>query len=291
MSPDTAIDPHPQVFSFRHVIGGLPCNICWHEWGRPDAERTVLCLHALNRNGRDFDFLAQALATGYRVLCLDLPGRGDSDRLANPAHYSHRTYLQVLDALLDAAGLRGRRINIVGTSLGGLLGMIYAADHPDRVERLVLNDVGTFTRGEVFHKAAQSISHEMRFRRFGQAVLTFKVMTASCGPLTDPEWQAVSRHMVEPAADGGLTLRYDSKIAIRLFEDAKADLDLWSFYDRISARVLLIRGEHSDVVSEENARAMVQGGPGAELLTIPGTGHFPMLIKQAEIDAVVSFLL
>ena len=97
--------------------------------------------------------------------------------------------------------------------------------------------------------------------------------------------------MVEPAPDGGYTLRYDPKIAVQLFQDAKSDLDLWSFYDRITARVLVIRGDRSNVISEENARAMAERGPKAELFTVHGTGHFPMLVKQNEIEAVRNFLL
>lgn len=291
MNLNKTVETYPHSVYLRHEIRGTAYSVCRHEWGRPDSERTVLCLHALNRNGRDFDFLAQALADDFRVLCLDLPGRGDSDRLADPADYNHRTYLQVIDALIESAGLRGRRIDIVGTSLGGILGMIYAAENPDSVGRLVLNDVGTVTAGDVFRKAALSIMREMRFRRFDQAVLTFKIMTSSCGPLTDLEWEAVSRHMVEPTADGGYTMRYDPKISAQLFRDAESDLDLWHCYDRIAAQVLLIRGERSDVISEENACAMARRGPRAECFTVPDTGHFPMLVKQNEIGTVKKFLL
>ena len=193
----------PRQLSIGCEIGGAACRVAVHEWGRPDAERVVLCLHALNRNGRDFDFLARALAADRRVLCPDLPGRGDSDRLADPADYNHQTYLRVLHALADSAGLRDRPVDIIGTSLGGILGMMYAAMHPDAVRGLVLNDVGTVTAGEVFLKAARSIQREVRFRSLEQAVLTFKIMTASCGPLSDAQWRAVSDHMIEPDGAGG----------------------------------------------------------------------------------------
>jgi pimeloyl-ACP methyl ester carboxylesterase len=291
MNPDEPIGAQPRAAFFEHRIGGAGYAIRWFEWGDPDAERVLLCLHALNRNGRDFDFLGQALAGDFRVMCLDLPGRGDSDRLSDPNDYNHQTYLGVIDGLMDAAGLRGRRVDIVGTSLGGILGIMRAALRPDLVGRLVLNDVGTVTPADVFHKAAQSIMRDVRFRGFDQAVLTFKIMTSSCGPLTDPEWRAVSRHMVEPATEGGLTLRHDPRIGVRLLADAKSDLDLWSLYDRIAAPVLVIRGERSDVLSEENAVAMTLRGPRAELMTVPGTGHFPMLVKRGEIAAVRHFLL
>ena len=280
----------PRQLSIGCEIGGAACRVAVHEWGRPDAERVVLCLHALNRNGRDFDFLARALAADRRVLCPDLPGRGDSDRLADPADYNHQTYLRVLHALADSAGLRDRPVDIIGTSLGGILGMMYAATHPDAVRGLVLNDVGTVTAGEVFLKAARSIQREVRFRSLEQAVLTFKIMTASCGPLSDAQWRAVSDHMIEPDGAGGYTLRYDTRIAEQLLRDAGADLDLCHWYERIRARVLLVRGANSDVLTEENACAMAARGPRAERYTVAGTGHFPMLVKQDEINAVKHFL-
>ena len=115
-------------------------------------------------------------------------------------------------------------MDIIGTSLGGILGMMYAAMHPDAVRGLVLNDVGTVTAGEVFLKAARSIQREVRFRSLEQAVLTFKIMTASCGPLSDAQWRAVSDHMIEPDGAGGYTLRYDTRIAEQLLRDAGADL-------------------------------------------------------------------
>ena len=287
--PDRRAENAPRQLSIGCEIGGAACRVAVHEWGRPDAERVVLCLHALNRNGRDFDFLARALAADRRVLCPDLPGRGDSDRLADPADYNHQTYLRVLHALglgRPARPARGHHWHVAGRDTGHDV----CRDASRRGARLVLNDVGTVTAGEVFLKAARSIQREVRFRSLEQAVLTFKIMTASCGPLSDAQWRAVSDHMIEPDGAGGYTLRYDTRIAEQLLRDAGADLDLWHWYERIRARVLLVRGANSDVLTEENACAMAARGPRAERYTVAGTGHFPMLVKQDEINAVKHFL-
>jgi pimeloyl-ACP methyl ester carboxylesterase len=273
-------------------IGDQEVTLRWQEWG-PESSTLppVICLHAVNRVGDDFTVLARRLSAQRRVICPDLPGRGASDWLEDPALYTHQTYLAVLDALLPALGLGAEAVfDLVGTSLGGLLGILYAARHPARVRRLVLNDVGTFTARDVFAQAARSISHPMRLRNVEQAILIFKVMTASCGPLSDAEWDLVSRPMVCPTGEGGYTLRYDPRIAEQLARDASEDLDLQDFYEQIPCPVLLIRGEKSDVVSEENALQMAHSGPRAEILTIPETGHFPMLVKAGETRAVEDFL-
>ena len=146
---------------------------------------------------------------------------------------------------------------------------------------------GTVTAGEVFLKAARSIQREVRFRSLEQAVLTFKIMTAS-GPLSDAQWRAVSDHMIEPDGAGGYTLRYDTRIAEQLLRDAGADLTCGTGMS--GSAVLLVRGANSDVLTEENACAMAARGPRAERYTVAGTGHFPMLVKQDEINAVKHFL-
>ena len=273
--PDRRAENAPRQLSIGCEIGGACLPRRGPRMG-PARCRTRGAVPACPEPQRPrFRFLARALAADRRVLCPDLPGRGDSDRLADPADYNHQTYLRVLHALADSAGLRDRPVDIIGTSLGGILGMMYAATHPDAVRGLVLNDVGTVTAGEVFLKAARSIQREVRFRSLEQAVLTFKIMTASCGPLSDAQWRAVSDHMIEPDGAGGYTLRYDTRIAEQLLRDAGADLDLWHWYERIRARVLLVRGANSDVLTEENACAMAARGPRAERYTVAGTGISP----------------
>lgn len=276
----------------RLDIAGQSVKVYWQEWGQEQpGHLPVLCLHAVNRVSDDFAALASALGATRRVICPDLPGRGDSDRLHDPALYRHQTYLQVIEHLLQVAGLGpAQPFDIVGTSLGGLLGIQFSAQHPNRVRRLVLNDVGTFTLAQVFAAAAASIARPLRLRSPEQAVLIFKVMTAACGPLSDDQWKAVSLPMVCPDGQGAFTLRYDPRIAEQLARDAAEDLDLLSLYQQVTAQVLLIRGEKSDVVSAENARQMQAVGPRAEMLTVPETGHFPMLVKNNEISAIQSFL-
>lgn len=276
----------------RLDIAGQSVKVCWQEWGQAQKNvLPVLCLHAINRVSDDFATLASFLASTRRVICPDLPGRGCSDHLLDPALYQHQTYLQVIEGLLLAAGLGADQpIDIVGTSLGGLLGIQFAAKHPNRVRKLILNDVGTFTSAHVFAKAAASIAKPLRLRNPEQAVLIFKVMTAACGPLSDEQWSKVSLPMVCSDGQGAFTLRYDCRIAEQLAQDAEKDLDLHSLYQKITAQVLLIRGEKSDVVSAENAQQMQESGPRAQILNIPETGHFPMLVKDNELIAVQEFL-
>lgn len=285
-------DIFPVRKEMRLDIAGQSVKVCWQEWGLEQQGLTpVLCLHAVNRVSDDFSILASSLASTRQVICLDLPGRGESDYLSDPTLYRHQTYLYVIEHLLPYVRLGpNRSFDIVGTSLGGLLGIQFAAQYPHWVRRLVLNDVGTFTPAQVFATAAASIAKPLRLRNPEQAALIFKIMTSKCGPLSDEQWRAVSLPMVCPDGQGTFTLRYDSRIADQLARDAAKDLDLCSLYQQITAQVLLIRGEKSDVVSAENALQMQTTGPRAQVLTIPETGHFPMLVKNSEIRAIQTFL-
>src|SRR5438445_2755926 len=100
-------------------------RVVYWEWGDPANAEVVLCVHGLTRNGRDFDELAQALVSRYRIVCPDMPGRGESEWLRDPADYVFPTYLTTLTAVI--ARLDATRLHWVGTSMGGLLGIALAA--------------------------------------------------------------------------------------------------------------------------------------------------------------------
>ena len=120
-------------------------NLAYCEWEGPPGAPTVLCVHGLTRNSRDFDFLAAALSERFRVICPDMPGRGRSDWLDDGAAYGFPTYLAVLSALY--ARLDVTALDWVGTSMGGLIGMLFACLPQSPVRRLVLNDVGPVVAG------------------------------------------------------------------------------------------------------------------------------------------------
>src|SRR3954447_12382908 len=115
-------------------------RVAYHEWGDPRCMRVIVCVHGLTRNGRDFDVLAETLAATHRVLAIDLPGRGESEWLAEASDYAFATYLTALTALIARSG--AERVDWIGTSLGGLLGIVMAAQRGSCIGKLVVNDVG-----------------------------------------------------------------------------------------------------------------------------------------------------
>lgn len=272
--------------------GGLHRLAYW-EWGDPGCDDVVVCVHGLTRQGRDFDVLAQALMAERRVVCPDLPGRGESDWLDNPALYQLPQYLADIVTLL--ARVDPRRLAWVGTSLGGLIGIALAGLRHSPVQRLVLNDVGPALDPRGLLRIASYVGHKMHFASVDEAAVSLREISVGFGPHTDAQWLALTRPMLRPE-DGGWRLHYDPALAQPLTVGAAqaaaaGELALWQAYDQITAPTLLLRGEQSDILSPQTARAMTQRGPRARWVEFPGVGHAPTLVQPDQVDIVRGFLL
>jgi len=263
-------------------------RVHYTEWGSPDSGRTVVCVHGLTRNCRDFDALARFAEGTARVICVDMPGRGDSDWLDDHARYSIATYVEVANTLI--ARLDVETVDWIGTSMGGLIGMAMAALPGNPIRRMVLNDVGPSIPQAGVERIARYLGSSPRFRSLEDAERHLRDIHASFGPLTDEQWQTLTRHSVR--SDGDLwRLHYDPGIADPFRALAGGPIDLWSLWEDVCCPVLLIRGEHSDVLPAEVARRMTTSGPRARLLTVPAVGHAPALLDTAQITPLVDWLL
>jgi pimeloyl-ACP methyl ester carboxylesterase len=292
------------------TLNYLPCadagaghRMAYWTWGAPDAAHTVVCVHGLSRQGRDFDVLAQALvarASGpIRVVCPDVVGRGQSDWLADPQGYQLPTYAGDMLALL--AHLKPQTLDWVGTSMGGLIGMavcVHAAAVGMQVRRLVLNDVGPVIQWEAIERIGQYLGRTAQFDTVQQAADAMWAISHSFGPHTPAQWLELSRHLVKPLPQGqaGFTLRYDPAIAVpfgAMTREAavQGEAALWQLFDAISAQTLLLRGAQSDLLTRQTALEMTQRGPKARLVEFDGVGHAPTMIAPDQVDTVASFLL
>ena len=258
------------------------------EWGEPGARRTVVCVHGLTRNARDFDALAEALAArGARVLAVDVVGRGRSSWLADKRAYTVPTYAAQLARLLELLGLEA--VDWVGTSMGGLIGMALAAAPGTRIRRLVLNDVGPFVPRAALEVIRDYVGQDPLFATLEEAEAYLRRVHAPFGRLTDAQWRHLAEHSVR-ATPEGLRLHYDPGIRVPYEAQATADIELWSVWDAIGAPTLVLRGALSTLLLEETARAMLRRGPECEVLTFPGCGHAPALLEPSQIEPVAAWL-
>ena len=281
--------------------------MAYWQWGNPQSTHVVVCVHGLSRQGRDFDVLAQALClragNTIRVVCPDVLGRGQSDWLKDPMGYQVPNYAADMLALL--AQLKPGTLDWVGTSMGGLIGMVVCAqiaarvgeERPVQVRRLVLNDVGPSIQWQALQRIGEYLGQTGRFASVQQAADALWATSTSFGPHTPAQWLALSRHLVKPVGDGtgSVTLRYDPAIAVPFRSmtpesAAQGEALLWQLYDSITASTLLLRGADSDLLSRQTALAMTQRGPKARLVEFEGVGHAPTLIADDQVQTVASFL-
>lgn len=261
-------------------------GLAWTEWGPPDGV-PVICVHGLTRTGRDFDALAAALAArGRRVLCPDMPGRGGSDRLPDPSLYRNDVYAGACAHLLAMLG--DVPVDWVGTSMGGLIGLILAAMPGTPIRRLVVNDVGPFIPAASLARIGEYLGREWHFPDLAAAEAHTRKAYAPFGALTDAAWRHLTETSVRPHPEGGYRLHYDPAIAAQFREPAQ-DVELWPLWDRIAIPTLVLRGAESDLLLPDTAARMAEK-PGVRLATVPGCGHAPALLDAAQIDLVAAFL-
>ena len=277
---------------FRRGTFRLPGarRIAYVEWGDAGAE-VLVCVHGLTRCARDFDFLAPEMARrGYRVICPDVAGRGDSDWLKDPMDYAIPTYTK--DMLMLMADQKLESVQWLGTSLGGLIGMAIAAIPESPIQRLALNDVGPVLTVAAIKRIGEYVGKWPPLPTIEAAEQFVRATSAPFGPHTDAEWRFLTEHVVRRNADGSFRMHYDPAIAVPFHAELPdRDIELWKLYDAIRCPTLVLRGETSDLLSRDTVAQMAARGPRAQAVEIRGVGHAPTLIHADQIAVVRDFLL
>lgn len=280
----------------EHFLIGLHSRgfhrLHYTDWGDPANPRIVVCVHGLTRNCRDFDALAANLQDHFRVVSISMAGRGKSGWLVNPQDYGYPQYMADATALIarittgDDADIRW-----VGTSMGGMLGMLLAARPQTPIRRLVLNDVGALIPKAAMERIGSYVGADPRFDSFDAFERYVRTVCAPFGALTDAQWRHLAEHNARRHEDGRWGMVYDPGIA-RPFTDAAAkDIDLWKVYDAVRCPTLLLRGGDSDLLLRDTAEEMTRRGPRSRLIEFPGVGHAPALLANDQIAAIRAFLL
>jgi pimeloyl-ACP methyl ester carboxylesterase len=251
----------------------------------------VLCLPGLTRNARDFADVARTIAPRRRVIALDFRGRGESGYAKDPMTYVPLTYAQDVVALLAEQGIE--RFVSIGTSLGGIVTMLLAGMVPGRIAGALLNDVGPEIEAAGLSRIRGYVGKPSTWPTWMHAA---RGVQESNGPAypdwTIEQWLAMAKRLYRLNSAGRIVLDYDMKIAepFRL-PGGEAGPDMWRALAGLSAvPVLVVRGASSDILSADVAARMVAALPDAELVTVPRTGHAPMLDEPAVQPALQRWL-
>lgn len=281
-------------------------SIAYTEWGNPHPTLPpVLCLHGLTRNGRDFDALANQLSEqGRHVFCPDIVGRGDSDWLKNPNNYTFEQY--IIDMGMMIARMQSPQIDLVGTSMGGLIGMIMASMPNSPIRRLIMNDIGAQIPVKGISRLAQYAGKDPEFKSLEEANNYFKSVYGDFGQLSETQWLQLTEHSIREIAPGRFQSKLDPQIKRtptksrivwklllnpqKIFEGTLFDVDLWGMWRNIVCPVLVIHGVKSDLLLPSIIKKMQETHKETEVLEIMNAGHAPALLEREQIDIITKWL-
>jgi pimeloyl-ACP methyl ester carboxylesterase len=253
-----------------------------------DGAPWVVCVHGLTQNAHNFDALAPHLAAKYHVISVDVRGRGDS-QWGPPTEYLPQNYVTDLAKMLEELGVAPT--SLIGTSMGGIISMMYAGGWPERVERLVLNDIGP----EIDPAGAARIASYVgeapeRFKDIGEVVKYYKENYPPMAKLADNVVADQVKWSVKPAADGALKWKMDPNVRRPLRGGtAQQRFDYWVPFARIAAPALIVRGADSDVLDRGTAGRMCKVLKRAKVVEVPGVGHAPSLTETESLGAIKEF--
>jgi pimeloyl-ACP methyl ester carboxylesterase len=262
-------------------------RVHYTEWGDAANPRVLICVHGLTRCGRDFDTMAALLSAQYRVICPDVAGRGESDWLTNKTDYNYPQYLNDMTALIARTG--ASEIHWVGTSMGGIIGMLLAALPKSPITRLVVNDVGIFLPKSALERINQYVGKSPAFADVDAAIRAVRAVSPF-GPLSDEEWRTLTLPLLKPTDDGKWMFRYDPGIGDAFRAAPIVDIDLSPYWNAIKCPVLLTRGADSDLLLKSTFEQMC-AKPGVRGIEFANVGHAPMFQTEDQLAVVRNFLL
>jgi len=263
-------------------------RLYYREWGDPNNKNTIICVHGLTRISHDFDELAQALSPYYRIVCPDIVGRGNSDWFGNKEHYNITQYCADINALI--AHLHTEEVHFIGTSMGGLIGMLLAGMAHTPIQSLILNDVGPFIKRSELQTMGEYVGRAPIFKSREEIYDYFTtVYHGSCSLLKPKQ----IRRMVNYSAfktDGGYRLHYDPKIGDAFRKHYTFfNFELWKYWEEIECPVLVLRGSKSTFLTEDIVKKMADTHEDMKLIEIDNVGHTPLMKTPSEISIVSQF--
>ena len=285
------VSHHGDTFYVQCNAGDSTHRMAYHAWGNPRNPRVLLCVHGLTRRGSDFKTLAESMSNDYYVVCPDVVGRGESDRLSNPMQYAVPQYVSDIAELVKTLGVS--QIDWFGTSMGGLIGMVYAAMPNSPIRRMLINDVGPKIEPEAIKRLGSYVGQPFSFASRADALERLNQICVSFGEHSPDEWETYNGPMLVER-NGLWNMHYDPDIAVPFASVnpimAKAgEMAMWHAFKQIHIPMLIVRGAQSDLLSAATVAEMCKVNPYARSIEIPKAGHAPAFVKKEQIALAKEF--
>ena len=277
-------------FTDRYINSPDGLKLHYRDYDGPHDRPPLLCIPGLTRNARDFEPVAERFAGEWRVIAVDLRGRGLSEYDPDPSHYIPQFYAADLLKLLDQLGIADAVF--IGTSLGGIITMVMAMRDAERIAGALLNDIGPETEKRGLDRISSYVGRPTSYSSFDELARALMDNNHDAFPGWDlARWEAFAR-CTASERDGAIRLDYDPAIADGFNAAASAPpTDIWPYYRALAGRpVTVLRGELTDLLEPAVAERMVREIPDVELVEVPGVGHVPAL-DEPESAAAIERLL
>ena len=270
-----------------HVVELNGLRIHYVDWGSSSAS-PVVCVHGYTSSAQAFNAPARHFQDRVRLIAPDVRGHGESAWSPEGA-YQYRDQVGDLAVLVDTLGLG--RFTLIGTSMGGIIAMAYAGEHPDRLQRLVINDIGPDAETGSQRITETVGSRPEEFATLDEAMAYRRQVSPITAARSEADQRELALGVLRQRADGRWIWKMDpAYIRQRVERGAPRRPALWPVLQRLPCPTLVIWGTDSDVLSEAQARRMVDTLPKGQLVAVPGVGHAPTLMEPAALSALEHFL-
>ncbi|RDD43736.1 Protein ABHD11 [Trichoplax sp. H2] len=276
-------------------------KVYYRQWGESNGNNVIVCCHGVMRNLHDFDYIGKTLADqGYCAVCPDVVGRGESDHFRDAKNYSYYQYILDITAIVAKVG--AKTVDWLGTSMGGLMGMMIASQPNTIIRRLIMNDIGPIVLLAALKRIQAYAGKEAYFNNFDEACQAMRKNYAPFGIKNDEHWMHIFKHTVKQLQDGRWTIKADSRCMTQGLDpshqesDALPDIDedgniiFWKYWEKISCPVLLTHGANSDLVTAEVVKTMKQYPIQLESYSFQDVGHAPALMEPDQISIITAWL-
>lgn len=280
----------PPSYRERYFTSEDGLRLYFRDYGEQLVKKTpLLCLGGLTRNSSDFSEFAELLAGERRILAPDYRGRGRSAYDPNWQNYQPRTYLNDIHHLLAVTGVH--HVVIVGTSLGGILGMAMGAAKPTALAGVILNDVGPDIKAEGLARIVAYIRKDRPQPTWQAAAKYLQAIMPTLSIKTEAGWEKLARRTYREGKDGQMHFDWDINIVKPMLASREPPVNLWPFYRSLrSVPTLALRGALSDILTKETFKKMAAEKPDLIRVTVPDCGHVPLPDDPIPFAAIESFL-
>ncbi len=272
--------------SIQTSVGSQQCKIAYTQFG-DQKNHLVICLHGINRNSRDFDFLASTLQDKYFVICPDIVGRGDSTWLEDKTKYKYPVYIKIINSLVNQ--LNKEEFSIIGTSMGGVLGMHIASKDENNVKKLVINDIGPDLSSRSLTKLIKGLQTK-KMKNESDMLKYMKTYLSPIGIQDEKVKLHFAYHSVKKKENGSYEMHYDPEITVPLYNASEKDFYMYSMWEKIKCPILLLRGEYSNTLRRSVANKMIESKKYIKFIEYKGVAHAPSLAEVHQMNDILNWL-